>query len=263
MLRNLLLLTLTFFGQLLMAQPQSRELLRGQIIGETNAGLEGVTLYNKNTNKGAVTDEQGFFNLMARANDTLMVSSINMKEARVVLNPQDFLLNVYVVRLESNINELSEVVITPNALTGDLVKDSRNLKYTSLDSGVDLSDALQTRFEADEQTSPRNAAMPNDGSIPLGMDFVAIGKMVGGLFKKPKPENYKYSNDRDFQRMVKERFTYHFFTETLGLETNEIGLFLAQCENDPQVKELLKPQREIDLIDFLIKKSEDYQATKP
>jgi hypothetical protein len=59
--------------------------------------------------------------------------------------------------------------------------------------------------------------------------------------------------------VVKEKFTYYFFTETLGLKHEEIGLFLGYCENDPKVKALLAPDKEIELIDFLIFKSDEYK----
>jgi hypothetical protein len=43
------------------------------------------------------------------------------------------------------------------------------------------------------------------------------------------------------------------------LKNDEIGLFLNFCESDIKLKELLKPDKEIELIDFLIEKNKEFK----
>ena len=52
--------------------------------------------------------------------------------------------------------------------------------------------------------------------------------------------------------------SYTFFTNTLNLKEDEIGLFLIFCENDSKSKTLLKPESKIDLIDFLLTKNKEF-----
>ena len=51
----------------------------------------------------------------------------------------------------------------------------------------------------------------------------------------------------------------YFFTNTLKLKNNEVGLFLDYCENDPKSKTLLQEKDEFMLIDFLITKNEEFK----
>lgn len=255
-----LFILLLFSSTLLLAQQSPRTILRGQVIDE-NGALEGVTIYNITTNKGAVSDGKGYYSIYARAQDTLAFSSVNMKAARLVLQENDFKINTYIVKLQISVNELDEVEIRPNALTGDLIKDEKNLKVTMLKSDFEVGSIVDLKFFDDELSSPKNRTMLPDGSIENGMDFVRIGNMISKIFKKDhKGDEKEFKTDAVFNEAVKEKFTYHFFTNTLALDPDEIGLFLAYCENDSQVKKLLAPNKEIELIDYLINKSKTFKS---
>ena len=255
-----------FWQSSLYAQFPVRELLRGQVTAES-IDIDNVTVFNTSSNKGAITDQAGFFTIMAKPTDTLVFSSVAFKSRRLVLNEVDFKVNVIVVALDLMVNELEEVVVTPRSLSGDLIRDNRNLKVTMLKENVE-SNAVNMQVVDDFYTSPRNIAMPSDGTIPLGMDFVAIGRMIGkGVFGKRDRDrkgnvNAKYYQNRIVPQIIKEKFTYSFFTETLELNHDEIGLFLDFCDKDPKLRTLLEPQKEIHLIEFLIEKNKEYKAQK-
>jgi hypothetical protein len=257
---NYILLILLLLVQFSWAQLIPREIVRGQIISDSSV-VERVTIFNKSSNKGAVSDDFGYFTMYARPTDTLVFSSVVFKPVMLVLTELDFKVNVMKIKLNVFVNELDEVIVTPNSLSGDLVKDNRNLKVTVIDPKTDSKQAIiDTKYELDAQSALKNTAMPSDGSIQYGMDFVRIGKDVLKLFgKKEGTKEISYASDKIFQEVVKEKFTYYFFTETLGLKHEEIGLFLGYCENDPKVKTLLAPDKEIELIDFLIFKSDEYK----
>ncbi|HRE78602.1 MAG TPA: carboxypeptidase-like regulatory domain-containing protein [Flavobacterium sp.] len=261
MKKNKLLLFLTLlFAQFSFAQLGSREIINGQIISDSTA-IDNVTVFNISSNKGAVTDKFGLFTMYARPSDTLVFSSVIFKSKKLVLNENDFKVIVLKIKLEEFINELDEVIVTPSTLTGDLEKDAKNIKVTDKQSAFSSREIADMQMEKDFQSTQFNTAMPSDLSIPYGMDFVKIGKMVGKLFTKDKPksEPMVFTTNKNFQEAVKDKFTYHFFTETLGLKQEEIGLFLNYCDSDPSVRNLLAVNKEIDLIDFLISKSKKYK----
>jgi hypothetical protein len=257
---NYILLILLLLVQFSWAQLIPREILRGQIISDSTV-VERVTIFNKSSNKGAVSDDFGYFTMYARPSDTLVFSNVVIKPVQLVLNELDFRVNVMKIKLEIFVNELDEVIVTPNSLSGDLAKDNRNLKVTMIDSKTDSNQKIvDTKYYGDAQSTVKNTAMPADGSIENGMDFIRIGKDVLKLFgKKEGTKETNYASDKIFQEVVQEKFTYYFFTQTLGLKQDEIGMFLGYCENDPKVKALLASDKEIELIDFLIFKSDEYK----
>lgn len=259
MKNNLIGLVFFAFSSLSFGQFVQREVIRGQIVADS-LSVESVTVFNISSNKGAVTDPLGYFSIYARPKDTLVFSSIVFKSKQLVLDETDFKVVIVKVKLEEFINELDEVIVTPRTLSGILEKDSKNLKVTDLKEDLDQNSIVKIQVEGDQYSALRNTAMPNDGIIMYGMNFIEIGKMIGKIFQKDKPEKKMvFTSNKNFQEAVKDKFTYHFFTETLGLKKDEIGLFLGFCDTDASVKNLLTVNKEIDLIDYLISKSKEFK----
>jgi hypothetical protein len=263
MMRIFTFLICLTFGISAFGQGSTREILRGQIVSDS-IDAERVTIYNKTSSRGAVSDDLGFFTIYARVSDTLVFSSVNLKPVSLVLTQVDFDVQVMRVKLDVFVNELDEVIVSPRSLSGDLAKDDKNLKVTRIQSDINPLKASDIQIVDDFQSTARNIAMPNDGSIPLGMDFVRMGKDFLRLFRKDKGDaKIDYTSDKVFTELAQERFTYFFFTETLGLQQDEIGLFLNYCESDPKLKGLLSPSKEFELIDFLISKGTEYRKLHP
>ena len=184
-MKNKLLLLVCFLGMhLSYGQLVPREVIRGKIMADKMA-IENVTIFNISSNKGAVSDHLGEFAMYARPNDTLYFSNVIFKSVQLVLNENDFKVITLVIRLEEFVNELDEVVVTPRTLTGDLIKDAKNIKVTDMQSNEDVGKLIDLQYEADLQTSLKNPGV-YDGTIAYSMDFVKIGQMIGGLFKKDK-----------------------------------------------------------------------------
>lgn len=265
-MKNLILISLLLFSFFSNAQITSREIINGRIVADSLA-IENVTIFNKSSNKGAVSDSNGFFSLFARPNDTLVFSNIAFTSRALVLDEFDFKLKVVKIELKSKVNELEEVIVSPYSLTGDLMKDTNNLKVVMIDPKTKELNIMNQEMDADFYSTTENIAMLNDGTIKYGFDFVKVGKLLKStIFKsdyKDKSEhNEKYFQDKIVPEILKEKFSYSFFNETLQLKNNEIALFLDFCESDPKIKTLLSTKDEIHLIEFLINKNNEFKKIK-
>lgn len=259
MKNSTLAFVLLFVSQLFFAQQLPRELLYGQIVSDSIA-IDGITITNKTTNRYSVSDSEGNFSLLAREKDTLVFASMNYSSKMVVLNSSDFKMKVLKIKLESHIMQLDEVIINPNSLTGDLDKDGKNIKVKQIDSKINMKDALVQEFEADAQTSALNTAIRGPGHIETlyQPDLVKIVKMFGLFDGKKKDKKVEYTSSKIFPEAVQEKFSEGFFLDTLKLKKDQIGLFLAFCENDPRAQGLLYANKEFELVDFLISKKPEY-----
>ncbi|MDR6966454.1 hypothetical protein J2X31_000447 [Flavobacterium arsenatis] len=259
MKNSTLTIVLLFISQLFFAQQLPREILHGQIIADS-ISVEGITITNKTTNRYSVSDNEGNFSLYAREKDTLVFSSMNYSSKSVVLNSSDLKMKVLKIKLESHITELDEVVIDPNSLTGDLDKDSKNIKVTQIDPKINMKDALATQYEADGITAVYNKAMEGPGAIaPLFQpDLIKIVKMFGLFKDKKEDKKIAYTSTKIFPEAVQEKLPESFFLDTLKLKKDQIGLFLAYCENDSRAQGLLYANKEFELVDFLISKKPEY-----
>lgn len=237
------ILCLIFFCQLSFGQNENRRSLHGQFINET-AIVDNGYVFNLNSKKKTFISNQGFFDILAKANDTLLVSSPAFKSKKIVIQDRDFSKPLFVVNLETQTTLLKEVIVKRKAEIKPAISSSQQI--------VDM------QFFDDEKSSPVNRTMPSDGTIENGMDFVRIYKMVSKLFKSEsvKKENLPEAN---FSDVVSKGIDSYFFTNTLNLKKEQIGLFLQYCENDPKAKNLLKQEDEFLLIDFLITKNEEFK----
>ena len=99
----------------------------------------------------------------------------------------------------------------------------------------------------------------NDGSIPNGMDFMAIGKMIIGLFKNKDKIKIKEKEPVEFRAFTSQSYTTDFLASSLKLKTEEIEEFLNFCSFDPKAKEAVENSEKLVLLQFLISKLEEYK----
>ncbi len=174
---------------------------------------------------------------------TWLISSFSLKSKKIILTEKDFNVLLLTIKLETFINQLKEVVVKKIELKPNLGK---------------IQGIIDTKYFDDKQSSPINRTMPILG-IENGMDFIRIGKMIGKLFKKGKPNRVEVVQYGDFSKKAIKTMKHSFFTNTLNLKEDEIGLFLIYCENDSKSKSFLKPESQFELIDFLIAKYQEFK----
>jgi len=88
----------------------SQTLLKGKVISNAS-NLDGINIINISTKKTTMTEKDGFFSILAKVNDTLMFSGIQIKGIQVAVQQSDFSENLFFVRLKPQINMLDEVYI--------------------------------------------------------------------------------------------------------------------------------------------------------
>ena len=93
-------------------------------------------------------------------------------------------LNGLTVKIEVRANVLDEVIINPNALTGNLNHDSNNIKITQINPQIDNNKEIAKLYLGDEKTSPENKLMPGYLDTTYMMDFKALGGKLIHLLKK-------------------------------------------------------------------------------
>lgn len=241
---TILILCLICFCQFSFGQNENRKSLHGQFTNGS-AAVESGSVFNLNSKTRTFISNEGFFDILAKAKDTLLVSSSSFKSKKIVIQDKDFSKPLFVVSLETQTNLLKEVIVQRKAEIKPISGNTQGI--------VDL------QFFDDVKSSPLNRSMPSDGSIENGMDFVRIYKMVSKLFKNDSAKKTDLNSNADFSEVVARGIDNYFFTNTLQLKNEQIGLFLDYCENDPKSKRLLKQEDEFLLIDFLITKNEEFK----
>ena len=100
-----LLFTVLFFQSVF-----SQTLLKGKVISDAS-NLDGIHVINLTNEKSTMTEKGGFFSILAKANDTLMFSGMQIKGLQIILKQSDFSESLFFMRLKQQITMLDEVYI--------------------------------------------------------------------------------------------------------------------------------------------------------
>lgn len=104
------LLVLVLFCQISFGQETAEKLIHGKIITELG-NVAGVNIVNLVNEKSAVSDVNGEFFILAKADDLLVFSSTNLEYYRRIIEERDFKNAVLVIKMISKITQLDEVVV--------------------------------------------------------------------------------------------------------------------------------------------------------
>jgi hypothetical protein len=236
------ILVMFLFCQFCLGQTLIRKPLRGRVVNDS-VKVESGSVFNINSKTRSFISSQGLFDIMAKTNDTLLFLSFGLKSKKIVLTDKDFAVLLLTVKLNTYITPLEEVVIKKTFIKPNLGNIQR---------------IIDTEYFDDKQSSSDNSLMPS--KIKYGMDIDRIGTMIWKSFFKENPNKGKEVDYGIFSEIVPKRIHRFFFTNTLKLKEDEIGLFLIFCENDPRAKALLNPESEFELIEFLINKNEEFKT---
>lgn len=260
-MKTKLLFFLFLITSSLIAQKLPREVLYGQLIADSTE-VDNVLVTNKTAKLAVYSRKDGTFQIHVRVKDTLVFSSLNFPPQSLILNEADLKLNVLKIKIESRPNQLDEVVINPNALSGNLEKDNENIKITQVKPKIDNLLAVTTLYEDDSQSSPDNKLMPGYLDTRYMMDFAAIGVKLVRSLKNSEAQRTKNRDISRFSVIVQNRFSDEFFRNNFKMDKKQTQDFLTFCESDPKAKELTANGNDFELIDFLMLKKQEYKKFK-
>ena len=169
------------------SQDLERITVKGQIIVEGN-DIAGITVFNKSSIFGVITDEKGEFILQVRENDLIEISALQYKNLSFIVNKDIISSKSMRVFLIEEINKLDEVVIFSNGLTGNLNTDVENEKLFKpkldvLYFGIKNKDEFE--FQDDNKTKVENLAV-NSRHFPMvnGLNIVnVVDQLLLPLFR--------------------------------------------------------------------------------
>jgi hypothetical protein len=239
------ILFLCCYFQFSFGQNSQRKSLHGQIVNDS-IQVDNGYVFNLSSKTKTFISSEGFFDILAKTKDTLLISGLAFKPKRVILLDENLKVPLLIIKLELFENKLQEVIIAKKRELNPITGGSQAI--------------VDKPFFDDEKSSPKNTTM-HAHTIENGMDFVRIGKMIGkgiGHLLKGSPTEVDTIH-HDFRAETLQKLPLTFFTKTLKLKEDELGLFLIFCENDPKANVLLKLENEFEFIDFLIVKNQAFK----
>ena len=235
-----LLLFIFFIHLSFAAICQDRRPLKGQLLYK-NTKVVAANVVNNTAQTNTITDSDGAFEIDVLLGDEIIFSSVQYRIRSVKITEDILSKNRLVVSVNENINELKEVVVT----TDDVEKflDLKEEEFKGFD------------YEKDKSSKLVNKAY-NDRQLSDGIDFVNVAKLLARALGNKSSDEQMRMKPSEILPLV---FEDDFFAVDLGLDKSQVISFLEFIDNRMKTGELLKKDKEFQLIDFLINESKEFK----
>ena len=251
LLSLILLICLSTFS----AGAQESVLLQGKVEA-LNPEIEKIHVINLNLEKGAVTNRDGEFQILANENDSLYVSSVQFQNTTILVTKEMIQDKSLVIELRDKMNELAEVMIDDINLSGHLSNDLARISITDVEKKFELQNNLNDFLRKDREMNPYESPVANGG---IRLDKIA-GAVIGKLSKnKEKPKSY---TSRELANKSIAIVGHEFFKEDLSLDENEICNFVYFCAEDVHFKRLVINNNAFVLIEYFQTRIEDFRERR-
>ena len=235
-----LLLFIFFIHSSFAAICQDRRPLKGQLLYK-NTKVVAANVVNNTAQTNTITDSEGAFEIDVLLGDEIIFSSVQYRIRSIKITEDILSKNRLVVSVNENINELKEVVVT----TDDVEKflDLKEEEFKGFD------------YEKDKSSKLVNKAY-NNRQLSDGIDFVNIAKLLARALGNKSSDEQMRMKPSEILPLV---FEDDFFAVDLGLDKGQVISFLEFIDDRMKTGELLKKDKEFQLIDFLINESKEFK----
>ena len=236
---------LTFFLLLatnfIFSQDDYRTWIKGKVLYK-NVNVSSANVINNTSQQATTTNDDGEFEIEVKLNDKLIFSSLQYQIRELNITKEILQRNRIVIDVNEKVNELDQVVVTPE----------------NQEKFLDLKEEEFKRFDYTFDKSTRvNNVINEQGKLRDGINFVNLYRLISNTLKNDSEENqtsYTY-NPSD---LLREIYDDVFFTKNLLIPNDQINEFLLYCDDNFPDRILLKKDNEFELIEFLVKQSKKF-----
>jgi hypothetical protein len=223
------------------SQDDYRTWIKGKVLYK-NVNVSSANVINNTSQQATTTNDDGEFEIEVKLDDKLIFSSVQYQIRELNITKEILQRNRIVIDVNEKVNELEEVVVTPE----------------NQEKFLDLKEEEFKRFDYTFDKSSRvNNVINEQGKLVDGINFINLYRLIRNSIKKDSNENesnYKY-NPSD---LLRELYDDIFFTKNLLIPNDKINEFLLYCDDNFPDRILLKKDNEFELIEFLVKQSKKF-----
>ncbi len=252
---KILLLLFIFLSLNVFSQTDSLavKILKGQVIdSESKKSLSASHILNLNSVTGTITDDQGFFEITAKANDTVMVSYLGHSSIKIKVTNDLLKGNELLIALYEKSEEIKEIIIRSSKLIGVLEVDVKLVpkdKFTR----IKINGIRQTY----EIARPR----AGDFASPIAALFQPVDFLYKLFGKKPKQlkKLQKIKKEDNLRKIMAGKFDREVMMEYLEMDRNDLMKLISDCNYSDY---FVKNASDLQMIEAVLDCYETYKALK-
>ncbi|MEM0518515.1 carboxypeptidase-like regulatory domain-containing protein [Aequorivita flava] len=268
MTKKLLLFFFIAVSSTLIAQDIKRTKVSGKIHVPQGEDAEGISVYNISSQNGTITNADGSFEINLAENDRVQIAALQYQSFTVVIDKEIVDRRKMNIFLNPAVNQLEEVVVRPYDLSGNINVDVKKIPTYNVTKDWDLSYGnleYGYTFVPDDKTAiAGNAAEEalHGNALTNGANVLAL---LGGVAQMLFPKGNKISpveqqdDQNTISNNIQQRFSKDFIAANFNIAEEKAVDFLFFVQENGLEKELLKPENEMQLMEFLFTKSEEYK----
>ena len=219
---------------------EKRVILRGKLMYR-NSNVIAANVINNSNQNNTITDTNGEFEILAGVGDEIIFSSVEFKIRTVKITEEIMKKNRLVVEVNERVNFLDEVVISPENI--DKFLDLKEEEFKKVDYIDDKSTAVENEIIRQNQ-------------LYRGINIVNVAKLLAKVLRESKIEEEIKLTPSKALPLV---FDKNFFIRDLGLKNFEVITFLELMDKKQEIKNLLKKNKEFELIEYLFNESKKFK----
>lgn len=217
--------------------------IKGKVY-DNESTVKGIKVLNVSQKIKTYTNDEGDFSLSAKVSDTLFFESLFHEPKYVILKKINFEA-ITVFELKKTLNALGEV----------LISDKNNERFNPLEYTEIAESAMARDIKRNTHLYIPQSSYSN------GMNFIAIAKLIGSLFKrknKPKPIEYITYKDLDSLFKNDRLFDLSLLHNDLNIPEDYANLFLDYCEAKNLNKTMITEKNRVILLDSMVNFSKEF-----
>ncbi len=236
-----------FFSTSIFSQIFTKE-IKGLVLSD-GLDVDGILIVNKNSNKSTITNKEGFFIIDVRMNDTINFSAIQFKFKQQIITDEIYESGELIIKLDEKVNMLSEVVLKPHNLSGNLIQDLEKINTDDVVNGATLGLTNATvRIPTQSERKLYAATTWNVQGTSISLD--PIFNAISGRTKMLKKRVQLEEKDDFVEKIIKE-FGNDFFVIGLQIPENKIHEFLYFSAAHKRFTEVVKSGSVFNITNFL------------
>lgn len=229
-------------------------IIEGTVIhSQTRLPMNNVHVINTTKIKGTITDGNGFFQLTAKANDTLLFSYLGFETIKVKVT-NDWIKNkTSKISLTEKAYALEEVIISKYNLTGYVEVDTKLIHVDEGSYRYSIS-GLNAGYEAGDKS-------PSAVTRVLGAIFNPADFLYNAFGKRPKQMRKlkEMKKDDTIRDLLATKFDRETLAALLEIDKDDIPLILQNCNYSEY---FIKSANDLQILEAISSCYEEYKILK-
>ena len=227
--------------------------MEGRVYSQ-DGDVAATHVMNRTTNKATITDNNGFFSIQAKLNDTIVFSAIQYQRREIVVTAALLASKFFSVAMAESLTVLDEVIVMPYNLTGDMTRDADRLR-------IDPVMTASTLGLPNAYVKPPTQAQRKLFEATSGGGLIPLNPILNGISGRTKYLKKLVAIEQVYARTERVRAFYidSLITADLKIPAPKIDDFMYFCEVDPNFQATVDTQDRLKIWEMMRQKSLVYR----